>query len=210
MKMLISAAACCVLLMGCAREEKAVAKAFEDYRSAILNKQGSVAVNLVTQRTIDDYQQQLDWALSADRQTVESLSLANRLQVLMLRHRIPAETLKGLDGASVFAYAVDQNWIGQNAIVRMSIGKVHVASNRATAEVRSDGKATSTRFQFAREKGKWRIDLIPLLQGADQALQIAARQKGMTENAFMYSMMESISGRKVPKTIWIPIQGATN
>ena len=40
----------------------------------------------------------------------------------------------------------------------------------------------------------------------DQALKAAAKQKGTTEDEFIFSLIETISGRKVEDSIWTPIQ----
>src|SRR5262249_29184349 len=106
MKVLITALAFAVPLVTLPGEPEAVEKSCQDYKSAILDQKGEAAVGLVTKRTVDEYQHYVDWALSADRKTLESLSFINRFQVFLLKHRIPADTLKKLDGRSVFVYAV--------------------------------------------------------------------------------------------------------
>lgn len=192
--------------MAFAGEPEAVAKSFGDYKSAILNQRGEVAVGLVTRRTIDEYQRYVDWALAADRKTMESLSFINRFQVFLLRHRVPADMLQQLDGRSAFVYAVDRDWIGKNGVIRSTLGTVEVANNRATADVLISGEKVPTRFQFTKEAGTWKFDLIQVIRDTDQALKAAARQKGMTEDDFMFSLIETVSGRRVEETIWTPIR----
>jgi hypothetical protein len=114
--------------------------------------------------------------------------------------------LKKLDGQSAFAYAVDRDWIGKNGVIRTTLGKVDVANNRATAEVLIGGRLAPNRFQFSKESGRWKFDLVQTLRDADQALKATARQLGTTEEKFMFSLIETTSGKKVDKTIWIPIQ----
>lgn len=208
MKALLIILACCISFIASANEPEAAVKTFEDYKSAILEQKGQVAVGLVTKRTVDEYQNYVDWALSADRKTLESLSFINRFQVLLLKHRIPPDTLKQLDGRSVFAYAVDRDWIGKNGVIRTTLGKVDVANDRATAEVLIGGKAAANRFQFRKEDGTWKFDLIQVIRDTDQTLKAAAKQRGVTEEEFMFSLIETVSGRKVGDSIWNPIQKA--
>jgi hypothetical protein len=214
MKALITALAFHIPLIAFSGEPEDVVKSFEAYKSAILEQKGRLAVELVTMRTLDDYQQYVDWALSADRKTLESLSFINRFQVFLLKQRIPAETLRQLDGPSAFAYAVDRDWIGKNGVIRTTIGKVDVATDRATAEILIGGKTAPNRFQFSKESGQWKLDLIQVIRDTDQALKAAARRQGTTEDEFMFSLIESVSGRKVEESIWTPIQktegGVTN
>lgn len=205
MKSLIAAIAFCIPLFAFAGEPEAVVKSFQDYKSAILNQNGEAAVALVTKRTVEEYQRYVEWALTADRKTLQSLAFINRFQVLLLRHRIPADSLRQLDGRSVFVYAVDRDWIGKNGVIRTTLGKVDVANTRATAEVLIGGQSAPNRFQFSKENGTWKFDLIQVIRDADQALKAAARQNGMTEDEFMFSLIETVSGRKVADTIWAPI-----
>jgi hypothetical protein len=206
MKVLIATFAFCFPMLTLASETEAVIKSFQDYKSAILDQKGEVAVGLVTKRTVDDYQHYVDWALAADRKTLESLSFINRFQVFLLKQRIPADTLKQLDGRLAFVYAVDRDWIGRNSVIRTTLGKVDVANNCATAEVLISGQTAPNRFQFSKENGTWRFDLIQIIRDTDQALRAAAMQKGASEDEFMFSLIETISGRKVEDTIWTPIQ----
>lgn len=206
MKALIITLACCIPFIAFASEPEAVVKTFEGYKSAILEQKGQVAVGLVTKQTVDEYQHYVDWALSADRKTLGALSFINRFQVLLLKQRIPANTLKKLNGRSVFAYAVDRDWIGKNGVIRTTLGNVTVANNRATAEVLIGGKTAPNRFQFAKEDGSWKFDLIQVIRDTDQTLKAAAKQRGTTEDEFMFSLIETVSGRKVEDSIWTPLQ----
>lgn len=205
-RLMIVAVALCVPLLVLAGEPEAVGRCFQDYKSAILGQEGDAAAGLVTTKTIDEYQRYVDWAMSADRRTLEALSLVNRFQVLLLRQRIPAETLSRLNGRSVFVYAVDRDWIGKDSVIRTTLGTVSVAGNRATSEVLIGGQTAPHRFHFARENGAWRFDLVQLLQTTDQALKAVARQRGMSEDEFIFSLIETVSGKRVEPAIWVPVQ----
>lgn len=129
LKQLIIAFICWLPLVAFAGESEAVSRSFQNYKSAILAQNGDVAADLVTRRTVDEYQHYLNWGLTGDRQTLESLSLINRFQVILLKHRIPADTLKQLDGRSLFVYGVDRDWIGKSGVIRTTLGKIDVADN---------------------------------------------------------------------------------
>ena len=55
-----------------------VRASFDAYKAAILSQDGTRASELVSRRTIAEYQKYVDWAHTADRRTLESLSLINR------------------------------------------------------------------------------------------------------------------------------------
>lgn len=188
-----------------AAEADDVRAAFNNYKAAILKQDGVGAVSFVSKRTVAEYQQYIDWALKADRPTLEALSLINRFQVILIRHRIPAEELRKLDGRSAFIYAVDRDWIGKNGVIRMSLGAVEVSSVRATAVMRIDERVVPNRFQFIKEDGRWRFDLVPTIRDTSASLAAVAKQKGVTEDQMMFDLITSVSGMKVPETIWQPV-----
>ena len=189
-----------------AGEPEDVHATFDGYKSAVLSQKGEAAVGFVTKGTVEEFQNYVNWALDADRKTLESLSLANRLQVVLIRHRVPAAELTKMDGKSCFVYAVDRDWIGKNGVIHLGLGKVDISNERATAEATVGGEKTPLRMQFRKEGGQWRLDLKQLMQVANAGLVAMAKKEGITENELILVMAESVSGRKVPETIWDPVR----
>ncbi|MCI0378867.1 MAG: hypothetical protein L0215_14770 [Gemmataceae bacterium] len=187
-------------------ESQAVAKAFEEYRSALLNQDGKAAVACVSSTTLKMYQEYRDLAVSGDEQTIKNLSMINRMQVLLIRHRMDPKLLVPMDGQAVFAHGVDQNWIGKNSVVRAGLQDIAVSGPRATARVTAEGKPTRELFHFVKEGDRWTLDLVPTIKATDQVLQLAARNKGMKENVFLFSVISSLSGRRVTDAIWLPLE----
>jgi hypothetical protein len=179
--------------------------AFDSYKAAILEQRGNDAVELVTSRTIEEYQKYRDLALFAPRTEVQELSLLNRFQVAIIRHRVPVDLLDEMDGRALFVYAVDHDWIGKNGVIRLSIGEVDVASERATSVVTVGSKPTELRFQFRKERERWRFDLVYLMQVSNAALAQIIDAKGLSEDAVIFQLLEAVSGRKVEDSIWEPL-----
>lgn len=183
---------------------ESVEDCFSSYRKAILDQDGDTAVTFLSNATIHEYQRYVDWALTAEQQELESLSFINRMQVIILRHRIPLETLRSLDGRSAIIYAVDRDWIGKDSVIRTKVGKIEITDNRATSEVIIGGQKAPNRFQFRYEGDSWKFDLISLLRDSNTAMKGAAKQAGLSEDEFLFTILESISGEKVDESIWMP------
>ncbi len=152
------------------------------------------------------YQEYRDYAVSGNEETLKNLSMINRMQVLLLRHRIEPDSLKAMDGKSVFSYAVNNQWIGKDAVVRAELRDIASNGARGTAKVTVDGQPTTEVFHFMKENNEWRFDLAPTIKKTDQALQMAVRNQGVSENEFIFSILTSLSGRKVTDDIWQPLQ----
>lgn len=185
-------------------DEVQILAAFTQYKDAILSTDGKRAADLVTTRTIDEYQQYMDWARSANRETLESLSTINKMQVLIIRLRVPKDLIPTMDGYSAFRYAVDNDWVGKEQTIQTSIDDIQVSGHRATAGIKIGDQRAPTRFHFTKEKNTWRFDLIQTIIDTNLALKAQIRQSGMTETEFLVVILESVAGVKVTEEIWNP------
>jgi hypothetical protein len=206
LRSLMTAAVVLVAPCAIAEEKDDVVAAFKGYKEAILAQKGEEAAGWVTKGTIDEYQRYVDWALEADRKTVEGLSMINRVQVLTMRHRVPAEQLRKATGKSIFIHAVKEDWIGKDGVIRTELGdEITVAGEKATVPVLIGGEPAPLKFQFRKEEGKWRFDLVELMAATGPAFEAAAKQAGMEENELILKVLEKVSGKKPEDSIWTPV-----
>src|SRR5262249_21705731 len=145
-------------------KHKAIRQTFEAYREAVSAHNGKAAADLVTSSSISKYQEFHDLAVTADKPTLESLPIASRFFVMMLRHRIDADLLKSMDGKAVFAHAVDQDWMGNKGVVQAGVGNINIREPRATGTITIDGKRTSEDWNFVKEEGSWKLDVVPQIR----------------------------------------------
>lgn len=202
-------ASACVLICGCSKpsaDVQGVQQVFGAYKQSILSNHGSTSVKHIAQRTLDEYQQYVDWALRAERDTLERLSPISKMQVLLMRHLIPQNEWNNMSGEKAFIYAVDNDWIGAQQVTATTIRNIQISGATATAAVFIGNKKTPHRFHFIKENGSWKYDLTPTMHGSDRVLKSQIAQSGLTENDFMLRMIEGISGVKVTDAIWEPIR----
>ena len=189
-----------------AEDKDDVMAAFKGYKEAILAQKGEDAAGWVTKGTLKAYQDYVDWALVSDRKTVEGLSMVNRVQVLTMRHRVPAEELRKATGKSIFIHAVKEDWIGKDGVIRTELADdVAVAGERATGSALIGGEAFPLKFEFRKEDGKWRFDLVALMTATGPAFEAAAKQAGMEENELILKVLETVSGKKPGDSVWAPV-----
>ena len=187
-----------------ANDAQAVRAAFEAYRRALMDEDGDAAADRVTAETLEDFQQYRDWALTAREGGVRALSLSERMQVLLLRHRIQPEALERMDGRAAFVHAVDHGWVGKSGVVRIELHDITLRGARAMAVVGVDGTPSSERMHFRKQGGRWRVHLGPVMEAADRVLEQLAAQRGMTEDEFIFWMVTTLSGEPVTEAIWDP------
>lgn len=189
---------------GSAADQKAVRDCFASYRAAILSQSGSEAAEKVNQATIDHYEQVRGLALSAPEREVRSLQPYEKMMVLMMRHRVPADLLRGMNGRELLSYGVNRGWIGKEDVMESDVGTVSVSGNQATAQFIKAGKPTPLKYSFTKEGGQWKIDLTALTPAVNLALKQLIEQRGISEDEFLLDLLEGVTDQKPSPKIWQP------
>ena len=195
---------------GDSQEATFVRTCFEGYKEAILDQDGEAAVALVDGSTLKYYGKMRKLALEGSPTDVRQLSTIDKLMVLILRHRIPLEDLTEMTAESLFVYAVDEGWIGRESVINNELGDIKVSGTNATGVHISAGNESPFKWIFRKENGKWKIDITSIMPIADQAFKQLIQENGLSEDDFLFSILESVSGEKVPDSIWEPLTGTVN
>jgi hypothetical protein len=199
--------AAAVLSWGQSGEESYVIESFIQYKAAILNNQGAKAVEFLDEQTVEYFGRILRQVWSADKESLGGESFVNRLMVLLLRHMTPAQVLLEMDAQALLVHAIDNGWVGKTDLEGQTVRDVSIKGNFARAALYQDDQATGLSFYFFKEDGRWKLDLVSLMQISNQALKEMAAQSGLeSEDAFILSIIESLSGRKVPSDIYKPLK----
>ena len=186
---------------------RAVKASFENYKSAVLNDKGEDAVQYVDSRTIKYYGDILQHVRTADSTTIESLSVLDKLMVFTVRHRASKDDILSFDGKGLLAYAIKSGMIGKNSVANSSIGDVTVDGSFAKGQYLSNGKKAPFFFHFYEEGDSWKVDLTSIFPVSIIALKKFAEDSGQSENDFIFSLLETITGKKPGAEIWSPTAG---
>lgn len=183
-------------------DEAAVRAVFAGYKAAVLARKGDRAADHVTTGTLREYARYRDLALTASRTQLEALPMSERLQVLIIRARVPATALRTMDGRDVFAYAVDRGWIGREGVERSELGTLQVDGDTAAARLKIGRTELPVDFEFEREATGWRFNLIPLTLMSEDVFRQLARQKGVGENEMVMTLLRDLMETPVDDRIW--------
>jgi len=186
-------------------EEKLVLNAFENYKTAILNNEGGDAIKFIDSRTIKYYSDMLELVKTADSKQIETLSILDKMMVLIIRHRCSKEEILNFNGKSLVIYAIESGMIGKNSVTNLSIGSIVVDKNFAKGQVVSSGQKMPLYMHFYKEDNQWKIDLTSLFLISNLALKKMADESGMNQNEYIFSLLEIISGKKPSGEILKPI-----
>jgi hypothetical protein len=184
-----------------------VVASFKTYKEAVVKQDGKAAVPVISQGTIDYFGAILKHDLESPKADVEKLRTADKLLVLRARHQVPSENLRKMSAADFFAYGIDKGWTTKESIVGLDLGRVDISGDTAKAELIVGGKKApaSMVYVFHKEKGAWKLDMIPMMTRVDAMFKQAIRAQEIEENEFLFNILESVSGRKVSEDVWKPI-----
>jgi hypothetical protein len=187
-------------------EVKAVKASFDNYKQAILNDKGEEAVQYVDSRTINYYGDVLEKVRSADSATVNRLDLLDKVMVFSVRHRATKEDILSFDGKGLLVYAIKSGMVGKNSVVNSSIGDVTVEGTFAKGQYVSNGQKAPFNFDFYKEDNAWKVDLTSIFPTTNIVFRKLVEESGQTENEFLFSILERLTGRRPGDEIWIPTQ----
>ena len=160
----------CVLTItfGCAPDGQDAKEVFDAYFDAVEQADGEAAVSYVSQSTIDYYQSLVDLSLDATEAETRALPFIDKVTVVMIRHRLPAEVIRTMDGRALFVHGVEQGWVGKQSMDRLKNSglsmHIEVDGDRAWAYMTNDDGVKSDRIlAFSKEDG-WKLDLVFTLE----------------------------------------------
>ena len=187
-------------------EVKAVKASFDNYKQAILSDKGEEAVQYVDSRTINYYGEVLEKVKHADSATVNGLALIDKVMVFSVRHRSTKQEILSFDGKALLVYAIKSGMVGKNSVVNSSIGDVTVEGTFAKGQYVSNGQKAPFNFNFYKEDNAWKVDLTSIFPTTNMVFRKLVEESGQTENDFLFSILETLTGKRPGDDIWIPTQ----
>lgn len=187
-----------------ADDDQEIRANFDDYRNALLAGDGNAAFETMSQSSVDFYVEMRDLALTAPRPMMEKRSLIDRLHALTLRYVLAPQRLQEMTPVEIVAYAVDAGLIGQGTLQLQELEEVTVAGDTAVATVTSEGSKTEFTYEFVRDAGGWRINLLVVLDVANERFVDLIEREGLSETTFIFDTIEVITGQRPTKVLWNP------
>jgi hypothetical protein len=182
---------------------KAVKATFKTYQSALLKRNGTGAAAVMNRGTIAYYQRMRDLAVAGKPDEVKKLPLLDKLMVVRMRHQVALAQLKAMDGKAAFGYGVSQGWVG-DSVAKVGAGPIEITGDRASLTFMVGGEPTPAKLALDREDGAWRIDLLSLFELSGAGFKNLHAESGKSEDDFILELVQKVSGKPVPATIWNP------
>lgn len=189
------------------RTVTAVKRAYAGYRTAVLAKDGSSAVEFIAGSAFAFYDEARRAALTATDAELKERPVSERLAVYVMRGSLDATLLRQGTARELVAGGVNAGLVGSAAIAATTIGAVEVSGDDAFADVLRGGEKTSSQYFFRRERGTWKFDIIPLLEGVDSAFASIAEEQGKSLDEVIQDTLTNLYGPEKARQVHIPIGG---
>ncbi len=183
-------------------EKKAVKQCFQNYKEAILNEEGSKAVEFLSERTIKYYDKILNLSLHADSTKLVSMGLMDRFMIFALRHRTSPQDLRSFDGKRTLIYAIEKGMIGKNSVARNTIGDVDIEGDNAEGQALVNKMPTPVIFSFYKEANNWKLDLTSIFEATEKGFTKLIENQDKEENEFLLYILELSTAKKPSNDIW--------
>ena len=193
---------------GCEKAEESVRKSWGDYKDALVTKDGNKAASLVTNGTIQYFERLRERAVEAEESELRAMKPFQQAMVLMLRHQLGVDRLRGVDGRGLYAViSVGEDFVAFEDLDGMSIQSVKVDDGDfARLFLMKDGRRDSEPLRVVREKGAWKLDMEAMMVVAERHFADMVReieQSGeMTTDEFFLMILEETSGKPATPDIW--------
>lgn len=187
-----------------AAAESAVRDAFEQYRRALIERDGDRAAELVSRSTLDLYEDMTDLALTATRSELMARRTIDRLNALFLRQLLTPRELQTMSGADVISFAVEEGLINDSSVVKLEPTRVNVLGPTAALDIQINEKPAPFSMTFRNEDGEWKIDLTELLDLSELAFRDQMNKSGLGEEEYLFLLVESISKKRATSDLWRP------
>lgn len=188
------------------KAKKEITNAFNSYKNAILKQDTKLAIAQLDKNSFDYYDQVLNIALRANQQQLDELEILDKLMVLSIKHKVPADQLIKMNGRELLIYALDHGFIGKNTVEKADLGDIDIKGEIAYGQFIIEQQKTPLYFGFTYDQSQWRLDITSVFEPAGYAIRKLVEMQNKDENDVIIMMIESTTpGQKVSKDIWKPI-----
>lgn len=190
-------------------DEAAIHDSFRALQAACVARDGTRAHELFATATREHWVYVKGLALHADKTTLRRESMVVQLAVLVLRAQAGFETLESLDEVGMIQYALNNNLLGNQMIVGNALRDLEIDGDHAKsgAYYEANGQELELRYGFVREDGKWRVDLKPAYEIANEifAAKRSAHGVPQDEEEALYFLVGNATGFAGTEALWIPL-----
>jgi hypothetical protein len=141
-------------------------------------------------------------ATTAGPEELAGKSLVDRFSVARLRVDLPADRLAAMDGRAMLVHGVDQGYIDESSVAENQLGDIRIDGDRGFAQMVVQSRPSDVDYEFVRVGQDWKFDLAATIPLANATFMQTARESGLTEDEFVFELIELTTGTPVDASIY--------
>ncbi|MCT4582962.1 MAG: hypothetical protein N4A35_16235 [Flavobacteriales bacterium] len=186
------------------KEEHAIKKTYEKYKTAILNKDGDTASSFLSISSLEYLDNIVYKALFLDSIELIEEPNINKLYILFAR----ANSIdKDMRGNKLFSKMINLGFMESNGYANTSISHITFYSSSAKAQVTQNGKEKEGLIlEYFKENKTWKLNLFSkkFLKNVNYLLDNLAKENEMDINDFLISAINFSLNKNINSKIWHP------
>ena len=179
-----------------------VTRVFVQYQAALINEKGEEVVKYLDNQSLNYFKNLLMHIRAADSLAIESLSLSDKMNVLMIRHLPSKKEILSFTPKTLAVFSFKHGFGNKEELIGASLGKIKFIDSFAQAPLLRNNKKTGTTYYFTRLKDLWYINILPLLKESDKEFEELITSTDRTENELILGLLELMSDKKISPDIW--------
>ncbi len=189
--------------------EGAVMGCFEQYKMALIEKNGIDAVSVIDQNTTTYYNKILHEAKYGNLDQFTKAPIVDKILILRARTSIEKKLLKSMSGEDFFIYAVNENWVNASTITNTILGEITLDGKKASTKLRGRKGVLPIGFNFYLVKDQWKIDLTSITPTVERGIQNMIKFANLTEVEYLQKIFRPPFPDGLDEKLWIeaPFQG---
>ena len=181
---------------GPAADAAAVGETFVAARQALISKDGSGVLDLLSRDSLTRIERTRAAALSG---SLTGLGPSEKFGALGLQHFLKPAELKRMTPAQLVEYGLRKNWLGPNIITQAGMEKISVRGDRASGTLVVNQRPVMIPADFVREGGDWRVDITRAMDLTDAIVRGTAMATKRSEDAVVREMLERAIQNQAPQ-----------
>ncbi|MEW4490777.1 hypothetical protein AB1L42_22030 [Thalassoglobus sp. JC818] len=176
-----------LLTSGCAPKIQAVddlngiQSTFDQFKTAVRNREGDAAAALVTENSIERFDELRSWAVSDSPEQLSERPVLEQIEVLRLRHELTPEQLKNSDGKKVIAILVERDELPTPFVKESQIAEPVFQGDRCILRIFDNAGLAKERMTFRREDDIWKLDIASMEHVQEKIYNGMKRKRKMSD-----------------------------
>ncbi len=186
-------------------EETLVRQCFDGYKEAVMEGRSEDAVAYLDQNSIEYFNDLLGLSQSADKATVQSLPLMDKMMVIAIRQNAPKDLILNGDATQILNYAIEEGLIGKNTVANNSIGAVKLDGRHASGQLVMGSTPLEMYFDFNQEGRDWKLDITSIFPATASTLESLQKLSGLEEDEYLFNLLETLTKSRPTDKVWDPV-----